>query len=166
MDGRLSIQSFSFDQRYKPYNKEEFILVSSWLSTTFKYYFPIILLVYNIGFHNYCIEFISKFWSCKQLASSDNRSIGFCGYAIFIIRKMFHKREYVLLLYSILNYWLIFLAKKASSITAREVRCTQLSMAFFDRLETLGVVRGNGHLAKCLDTPVGDFIVADKLREV
>ena len=39
-------------------------------------------------------------------------------------------------------------------------------MSFFDRLETLGVVRGNGQLAKCLDTPVGDFIVSDKLREV
>ena len=61
---------------------------------------------------------------------------------------------------------IIFLGKKATSVTARDIRCTQLSMAFFDRMETLGVTCGNGQLSKCLDTPVGDFIVSDKLREV
>uniref|UniRef100_A0A4W3HR51 Cilia- and flagella-associated protein 300 n=1 Tax=Callorhinchus milii TaxID=7868 RepID=A0A4W3HR51_CALMI len=51
-------------------------------------------------------------------------------------------------------------------VETEAVPCTQLSMTFFDRLYSEGIVRDTGHIAKCYDEVYEDFTIADKLRQV
>ncbi|XP_025890751.1 cilia- and flagella-associated protein 300 isoform X2 [Nothoprocta perdicaria] len=49
---------------------------------------------------------------------------------------------------------------------ATVVPCTQISMSFFDRLYTEGVVRETGHIVKCYDEYYDGIIISDELRKV
>lgn len=51
-------------------------------------------------------------------------------------------------------------------VEAKNVLCTQVSMSFFDRLYSEGVVRENGNIVKCLDEYPDDILIADELRKV
>ncbi|XP_072119557.1 cilia- and flagella-associated protein 300 isoform X1 [Mobula birostris] len=55
---------------------------------------------------------------------------------------------------------------KVKKTEAEEIPCKQVSMSFFDRLYSNGIVRETGHINKCLDEFYGDFVVADQLRQV
>lgn len=46
------------------------------------------------------------------------------------------------------------------------VPCTQISMSFFDRLYTEGLVRETGHIVKCYDEYYDDILISDELRKV
>uniref|UniRef100_A0A7M4F954 Cilia- and flagella-associated protein 300 n=1 Tax=Crocodylus porosus TaxID=8502 RepID=A0A7M4F954_CROPO len=52
------------------------------------------------------------------------------------------------------------------NIEATFVPCTQVSMSFFDRLYTEGVVRETGHIVKCYDEYYDDILISDELRKV
>ncbi|XP_025070472.1 uncharacterized protein C11orf70 homolog [Alligator sinensis] len=52
------------------------------------------------------------------------------------------------------------------NIEATVVPCTQVSMSFFDRLYTEGVVRETGHIVKCYDEYYDDIPISDELRKV
>ncbi|XP_069505776.1 cilia- and flagella-associated protein 300 [Ambystoma mexicanum] len=53
--------------------------------------------------------------------------------------------------------------KKAEAVS---VPCTQVSMSFFDRLYTEGVVKKTGHISKCLDEFYDDIPISDELRKM
>ena len=55
---------------------------------------------------------------------------------------------------------------KVTHITVKDVPCLQLNMGFFDHLYTSGVVRETGHIIKCFDEVMDDFLVSDELRKV
>ncbi|XP_063286527.1 cilia- and flagella-associated protein 300 [Pelobates fuscus] len=51
-------------------------------------------------------------------------------------------------------------------IEAKQITCSQLSMSLFDPLYSEGIVRESGHISKCLDEYVDDFVISDELRKV
>nr|XP_047934189.1 cilia- and flagella-associated protein 300 isoform X2 [Anser cygnoides] len=55
---------------------------------------------------------------------------------------------------------------KVTKIEAIVVPCTQISMSFFDRLYTEGIVRETGHIVKCYDEYYDDILISDELRKV
>lgn len=55
---------------------------------------------------------------------------------------------------------------KVTRVEATVVPCTQISMTFFDRLYSEGVVRENGYIVKCYDDYYDDILIADELRKV
>ncbi|KAM6159176.1 cilia- and flagella-associated protein 300 isoform 2-T2 [Rhynchocyon petersi] len=60
----------------------------------------------------------------------------------------------------------ITLGTEVEKIEAINVPCTQLSMAFFNRLYDEDIVRDNGHIVKCLDSFCDPFLISDELRKV
>ena len=55
----------------------------------------------------------------------------------------------------------------ATSVTATVVPASVVSMAFFNKLtEDDHIVRASGHIKKCLDEFIGDFVISDELRQV
>lgn len=55
---------------------------------------------------------------------------------------------------------------KVTKIEATVVPCTQISMSFFDRLYSEGIVRESGSIVKCYDDYYDDILIADELRKV
>ncbi|XP_027323744.1 cilia- and flagella-associated protein 300 isoform X1 [Anas platyrhynchos] len=107
MHGRITAQAFSFDQQFKPYQKDEFV----W-----------------------------AFFNDPNVNSS-------------------------LKLLSPSGQWTT-LGSKVTKIEATVVPCTQISMSFFDRLYTEGLVRETGHIVKCYDEYYDDILISDELRKV
>ncbi|XP_047934190.2 cilia- and flagella-associated protein 300 isoform X3 [Anser cygnoides] len=107
MHGRITAQAFSFDQQFKPYQKDEFVLA---------------------------------FFNDPNVKSS-------------------------LKLLSPSGQWTT-LGSKVTKIEAIVVPCTQISMSFFDRLYTEGIVRETGHIVKCYDEYYDDILISDELRKV
>ncbi|XP_049634312.1 cilia- and flagella-associated protein 300 [Suncus etruscus] len=60
----------------------------------------------------------------------------------------------------------VTLGTEVKKIEAINVPCTQISMAFFNRLYAENIVRENGHIVKCLDSFCDPFLVSDELRKV
>ncbi|XP_044875235.1 transcriptional coactivator YAP1 isoform X7 [Mauremys mutica] len=58
------------------------------------------------------------------------------------------------------------LGTKVKKIEAIVVPCTQVSMSFFDRLYSEGVVRETGHIVKCYDDYYDGIPISDELRKV
>nr|XP_025037416.1 transcriptional coactivator YAP1 isoform X7 [Pelodiscus sinensis] len=58
------------------------------------------------------------------------------------------------------------LGTKVKKIEAIVVPCTQVSMSFFDRLYSEGLVRETGHIIKCYDDYYHDIPISDELRKV
>ncbi|XP_025965242.1 cilia- and flagella-associated protein 300 isoform X2 [Dromaius novaehollandiae] len=106
MQGRITAQAFSFDQPFKPYLKDEFVMA---------------------------------FFNDQNVISS-------------------------LKLLSASGQWTT-LGSKVTKIEATVVPCTQISMSFFDRLYTEGVVRETGHIVKCYDDYYDDSLISDELRK-
>ncbi|NXP07240.1 CF300 protein, partial [Thinocorus orbignyianus] len=107
MQGRITAQAFSFDQEFKPYQKD---------------------------------EFVTAFFNDQNVKSS-------------------------LKLLSASGQWTT-LGSKVTKIEATLVPCTQISMTFFDRLYSEGVVRETGHIVKCYDDYYDDILISDELRKV
>ncbi|XP_037231615.1 cilia- and flagella-associated protein 300 [Falco biarmicus] len=107
MQGRITAQAFSFDQQFKPYQKDEFFMA---------------------------------FFNDQNVSSS-------------------------LKLLSASGQW-ITLGSKVTKIEATVVPCTQISMSFFDRLYSEGVVRETGDIVKCYDDYYDDILISDELRKV
>ncbi|XP_074673102.1 cilia- and flagella-associated protein 300 isoform X1 [Strix aluco] len=107
MQGRITAQAFSFDQQFKPYQKDEFVMA---------------------------------FFNDQNVNSS-------------------------LKLLSASGQWTT-LGSKVTKIEATVVPCTQISMSFFDRLYSGGVVRETGDIVKCYDDYYDDILVSDELRKV
>lgn len=55
---------------------------------------------------------------------------------------------------------------KVTKIEATVVPCTQISMSFFDRLYSEGVVRETGTIVKCYDDYYDDILISDELKKV
>lgn len=53
-----------------------------------------------------------------------------------------------------------------TKVEATVVPCTQISMAFFDRLYSEGVVRESGHIVKCYEDYYDGILIPDELRKV
>ncbi|NXX50765.1 CF300 protein, partial [Tricholaema leucomelas] len=107
MHGGIAVQAFSFDQQFKPYQKD---------------------------------EFVTAFFNDQNVNSS-------------------------LKLLSASGQWTT-LGSKVRRVEATVVPCTQISMAFFDRLYSEGVVRETGYIVKCYDDYYDDILIADELRKV
>ncbi|XP_068871035.1 cilia- and flagella-associated protein 300 isoform X3 [Aphelocoma coerulescens] len=107
MQGRITAQAFSFDQQFKPYQKDEFLMA---------------------------------FFNDQSVISS-------------------------LKLLSSSGQWTT-LGSKVTKIEATVVPCTQISMSFFDRLYSEGVVRETGTIVKCYDDYYDDILISDELRKV
>ncbi|XP_001366122.2 cilia- and flagella-associated protein 300 isoform X2 [Monodelphis domestica] len=60
----------------------------------------------------------------------------------------------------------INLGEEVKRIEVIHIPCTQISMAFFDRLYSEEIVRENGHIVKCLDNFCDPFVISDELRKV
>ncbi|KAM4795497.1 cilia- and flagella-associated protein 300 [Rhinophrynus dorsalis] len=60
----------------------------------------------------------------------------------------------------------ITLDTKVKRVEAKEIPCTQLSMSFFDCLYSAEIVKGSGHISKCLDEYMDEFPISDELRKV
>ncbi|NXY82599.1 CF300 protein, partial [Alcedo cyanopectus] len=58
------------------------------------------------------------------------------------------------------------LGSKVTKIEAAVVPCTQISMSFFDRLYSEGIVRETGDIVKCYDYYYKDILISDELRKV
>ncbi|KAM6173679.1 cilia- and flagella-associated protein 300 isoform 2-T2 [Erethizon dorsatum] len=58
------------------------------------------------------------------------------------------------------------LGTEVKKVEATNVPCTQLSMSFFNRLYDEDIVRGTGHIVKCLDSFCDPFLISDELRKV
>ncbi|XP_074840746.1 cilia- and flagella-associated protein 300 [Carettochelys insculpta] len=58
------------------------------------------------------------------------------------------------------------LGTKVKKIEAIAVPCTQVSMSFFDRLYSEGVVRETGNIVKCYDDYYDGIPISDELRKV
>ncbi|XP_078529147.1 cilia- and flagella-associated protein 300 [Lissotriton helveticus] len=69
------------------------------------------------------------------------------------------------LLSSTAGQWMT-LGAIVKKVEAKGVPCTQVSMSFFDRLFTEGIVKETGHINKCFDDFYGDFTISDELRKV
>ncbi|XP_021385077.1 cilia- and flagella-associated protein 300 [Lonchura striata] len=107
MQGRITAQAFSFDQQFKPYQKD---------------------------------EFLTAFFNDQSVNSS-------------------------LKLLSASGQWTT-LGSKVTKIDATVVPCTQISMSFFDRLYSEGIVREAGTIVKCYDDYYDDILISDELRKV
>ncbi|XP_051500136.1 cilia- and flagella-associated protein 300 [Apus apus] len=107
MQGRITAQAFSFDQQFKPYQKDEFVMA---------------------------------FFNDQNVNSS-------------------------LKLLSSSGQWTT-LGSRVTRIEAAVVPCTQISMSFFDRLYSEGVVRETGIIVKCYDDYYDDILISDELRKV
>ncbi|KFP87657.1 Uncharacterized protein C11orf70, partial [Acanthisitta chloris] len=107
MQGRITAQAFSFDQPFKPYQKDEFVMA---------------------------------FFTDQNVNSS-------------------------LKLLSASGQWTT-LGSKVTQIEATVVPCTQISMSFFDRLYSQGVVRETGDIVQCCHDYYDDILVSDELRKV
>ncbi|XP_071590511.1 cilia- and flagella-associated protein 300 [Heliangelus exortis] len=107
MHGRIMAQAFSFDQKFKPYEKDEFVMA-----------------FFNDQNVNSNLKLISSSGQWTKLDS------------------------------------------KVTKIEATVVPCTQISMSFFDRLYSEGVVRENGDIVKCYDDYYNDILISDELRKV
>uniref|UniRef100_A0A8C5QFY3 Cilia- and flagella-associated protein 300 n=1 Tax=Leptobrachium leishanense TaxID=445787 RepID=A0A8C5QFY3_9ANUR len=55
---------------------------------------------------------------------------------------------------------------EVKKIEAKQIPCNRLSMSLFDPLNNEGIVRESGHISKCLDEYVDDFVISDELRKV
>ncbi|XP_009896724.2 cilia- and flagella-associated protein 300 [Dryobates pubescens] len=106
MQDRITAQAFSFDQQFKPYQKDEFIMA---------------------------------FFNDPNVNSS-------------------------LKLLSASGQWTT-LGSKVTKVEATVVPCTQISMAFFDRLYSEGVVRESGHTVKCYEDYYDGILIPDELRK-
>ncbi|XP_074072653.1 cilia- and flagella-associated protein 300 [Macrotis lagotis] len=60
----------------------------------------------------------------------------------------------------------INLGTEVKKVEAINISCTQISMTFFDRLCSEGIVREGGHIVKCLDNFCDPFLISDELRKV
>ncbi|KAM6317084.1 cilia- and flagella-associated protein 300 [Aegotheles albertisi] len=107
MQGRIIAQAFSFDQQFKPYQKD---------------------------------EFVTAFFNDQNVNSS-------------------------LKLLSTSGQWTT-LDSKVTKTEAVVVPCTQISMSFFDRLYSEGLVRETGDIVKCYDDYYEDILISDELRKV
>ncbi|NXT63620.1 CF300 protein, partial [Chaetops frenatus] len=107
MQGRITAQAFSFDQEFKPYQKDEFLMA---------------------------------FFNDESVNSS-------------------------LKLLSASGQWTT-LGSKVTKIEATVVPCTQISMSFFDRLYSEGILRETGTIVKCYDDYYDDILISDELRKV
>ncbi|NXU57202.1 CF300 protein, partial [Turnix velox] len=107
LQGRITAQAFSFDQQFKPYQKDEFVTV---------------------------------FFTDQNVSSS-------------------------LKLLSASGQWTA-LGSKVTKTEGTVVPCTQISMSFFDRLYSEGVVRETGHIVKCYDDYYDDILISDELRKL
>ncbi|NXI67429.1 CF300 protein, partial [Anseranas semipalmata] len=107
MQGRITAQAFSFDQQFKPYQKDEFVMA---------------------------------FFNDQNVNSN-------------------------LKLLSASGQWTT-LGSKVTKIEATVVPCTQISMSFFDRLYSEGLVRETGDIVKCYDEYYDDIPISDELRKV
>ncbi|KAL5476238.1 hypothetical protein EMCRGX_G026159 [Ephydatia muelleri] len=58
------------------------------------------------------------------------------------------------------------ISSKVTHVSVKDVPCSQLNMSFFDHLHSSGVVRETGHIVKCFDDVMDDFLVSDELRKV
>ena len=58
-----------------------------------------------------------------------------------------------------------FTGTKPSKVEAQHMVCSELSMAFFDRLFG-SVARENGKIEKCFDEYYDDMVISDELRKV
>ncbi|XP_008943940.1 PREDICTED: uncharacterized protein C11orf70 homolog, partial [Merops nubicus] len=58
------------------------------------------------------------------------------------------------------------LGSKVTKTEATVVPCTQISMSFFDRLYSEGVVRETGDIVKCYDEYYDDVLISDELRKL
>ncbi|XP_068037539.1 cilia- and flagella-associated protein 300 isoform X2 [Anomalospiza imberbis] len=58
------------------------------------------------------------------------------------------------------------LGSEVTKIEATVVPCTQISMSFFDRLYSEGIVREAGTIVKCYDDYYDDIVISDELRKV
>lgn len=76
----------------------------------------------------------------------------------------------ILLFYLLQETWSeVFLyipGSKVTKVEATVVPCTQISMSFFDRLYSEGVVRETGDIVKCYDDYYDDILISDELRKV
>ncbi|KFQ20283.1 Uncharacterized protein C11orf70, partial [Merops nubicus] len=107
MQGRITAQAFGFDQHFKPYQKDEFVMA---------------------------------FFNDENVNSS-------------------------LKLLSASGQWTT-LGSKVTKTEATVVPCTQISMSFFDRLYSEGVVRETGDIVKCYDEYYDDVLISDELRKL
>ncbi|XP_043385376.1 transcriptional coactivator YAP1 isoform X6 [Chelonia mydas] len=107
MHGRMTAQAFSFDQRFKAYQKDEFV---------------------------------------KAFFNDPNVSAN-------------------LKLLTASGQWTT-LGTKVKKTEAMVVPCTQVSMSFFDRLYSEGVVRETGYIVKCYDDYYDGIPISDELRKV
>nr|XP_020651668.1 uncharacterized protein C11orf70 homolog [Pogona vitticeps] len=107
MDGRITVQIFSFDQNFKGYQRDDFLMA---------------------------------FFNHPEVNSN-------------------------LKLLSASGEWTT-LDTNVRKVEAKNVLCTQVSMSFFDRLYSEGVVRENGNIVKCFDEYHNDILIADELRKV
>lgn len=53
-----------------------------------------------------------------------------------------------------------------TQVNVKDVPCSELSMSFFDPLYSSGVVHATGHITKCFDEVMDDFLISDELRKV
>ncbi|XP_065888835.1 cilia- and flagella-associated protein 300-like [Dysidea avara] len=58
------------------------------------------------------------------------------------------------------------LRDQITKTTAETVPATSLSMSFFDRLTSAGIVRQSGSIVKCYDEMYGDIMISDELRKM
>lgn len=76
----------------------------------------------------------------------------------------------ILLFYLLQETWseafLYISGSRVTKIEATVVPCTQISMSFFDRLYSEGVVRETGDIVKCYDDYYDDILISDELRKV
>ncbi|XP_020651668.3 cilia- and flagella-associated protein 300 isoform X1 [Pogona vitticeps] len=107
MDGRITVQAFSFDQNFKGYQRDDFLMA---------------------------------FFNHPEVNSN-------------------------LKLLSASGEWTT-LDTNVRKVEAKSVLCTQVSMSFFDRLYSEGVVRENGNIVKCFDEYHNDILIGDELRKV
>ncbi|RKP21902.1 hypothetical protein ROZALSC1DRAFT_26731, partial [Rozella allomycis CSF55] len=49
---------------------------------------------------------------------------------------------------------------------AEKIKCSKISMDFFDRLEESGIVRNEGSISKCFDEYTDHFICSDELQKM
>ncbi|NXO03041.1 CF300 protein, partial [Rhinopomastus cyanomelas] len=107
MHGRITAQAFSFDQQFKPHQKD---------------------------------EFVKALFNDQNVVSS-------------------------LKLLSAAGQWTT-LGCKVTRTEATAVPCSQISMSFFDRLYSGGVVRESGDIVKCYDDYYEDILISDELRKL
>ncbi|XP_065665354.1 cilia- and flagella-associated protein 300 [Hydra vulgaris] len=55
---------------------------------------------------------------------------------------------------------------KLKDISVVKLRATAMSISFFDRLETSGLVHKSGYITKCYDEMINDILISDELRKM